>query len=205
MTARSDSSIAALAIAIAAMCAVVVGSNILVQHPFEPFGLADYLTWGAFSYPVSFLVTDLTNRRFGVARARLVVYVGFALAVALSIALATPRIALASGTAFLIGQLSDVTIFDRLRLGTWWRAPLVSSLIGSALDTILFFTLAFAGDPEIPLSTYPLGFGEVTLPVWVVWAVCDFLVKMSLALVALGPYRALARLLAPQPEPVPVP
>ncbi|HOV04171.1 MAG TPA: queuosine precursor transporter [Kaistiaceae bacterium] len=201
MTARPVTSTAALALAIAAMCAVVVGSNILVQHPFEPFGLADYLTWGAFSYPFSFLVTDLTNRRFGVARARTVVYVGFALAVVLSIALATPRIAIASGTAFLVGQLADVTVFDRLRRGNWWRAPLVSSLIGSALDTMLFFTLAFAGDPEIPLSTYSLGFGEAVLPVWTVWAVCDFLVKITLALVALGPYRALGRLIAPQPLP----
>lgn len=202
MTATTSSSFRALGVAIAAMCAVVVASNILVMHPFTPFGLEDYLTWGAFSYPFAFLVTDLTNRRFGAGRARLVVYAGFALAVVLSIALASPRIALASGTAFLIGQLTDVTVFDRLRQGSWWRAPLVSSLIGSALDTAIFFTLAFAGDPELPVVSYGIGTMTAALPVWVAWAVCDFLVKISLAAIALGPYRALYRFIQPNSEPV---
>ena len=130
------------------MAAVVLLSNILVQYPVQAtvggINLADLLTWGAFTYPVAFLVTDLTNRRFGVARARMVVAIGFLLAVLLSIWLATPRIAIASGTAFLVAQLLDVSIFDRMRRSAWWQAPLVSSLIGSAVDTLIFFSLAFA-------------------------------------------------------------
>ena len=125
---------------ILAMAVLVTASNILVQYP-----VGDFLTWGAFTYPFAFLVTDLTNRRFGTAAARRVVYVGFALAVVLSIWLATPRIAIASGTAFLTAQLLDVAVFDRLRSGNWWRAPLASSTLGSALDTAIFFTLAFSG------------------------------------------------------------
>ena len=133
-----------LALPVLAMTIVVVASNVLVQFPFEPFGLGDYLTWGAFTYPVAFLVTDLTNRRYGAAMARKLVAVGFVIAVALSIGLATPRIALASGTAFLVGQLLDITVFNRLRRQAWWRAPLMGSVIGSVLDTALFFSLAFA-------------------------------------------------------------
>src|SRR5690606_36999744 len=128
---------------IAAMAAVVVASNILVQHPFAPLG--DLLTWGAFTYPFAFLVNDLSNRWFGPARTRIVILVGFALAVALSVVLAHPRIAIASGSAFLTAQLFDVSIFNRLRgQGGWWRAPIVSSFAGSALDTVIFFSLAFA-------------------------------------------------------------
>ena len=140
--------LARLTVAISAMVAVVAASNFLVQFPVEyalgGINLADTLTWGAFTYPVAFLVSDLTNRHFGPAAARLVVLAGFALAVALSVWLATPRIALASGSAFLVAQLLDVSIFDRLRAGRWWQAPLISSLIGSVIDTVLFFSLAFA-------------------------------------------------------------
>ena len=184
---------------VAAMAALVTASNILVQYP-----VGDFLTWGAFTYPFAFLVTDLTNRRFGTAAARRVVLVGFAVAVALSVWLATPRIAVASGTAFLAAQLLDVAVFDRLRAGSWWRAPLVSSTLGSAVDTALFFTLAFSGTvtlgfPSEDWATGPaplLGVGAAA-PFWVSLAVGDFLVKMALALAALGPYRmaigALAR------------
>lgn len=190
---------AAVLPAVVAMGAIVVASNILVQFPFTPFGLADYLTWGAFTYPFAFLVTDLSNRRFGPRRTRHVVYAGFAVAVVLSIVLATPRIAVASGSAFLAAQLLDVQIFDRLRRKSWWVPPLASSLIGSALDTGLFFTLAFAGDPTLPTVAYPLLPATVLLPVWAGWAVCDFLVKVTLALILLGPYRAAMRLILPLP------
>ena len=127
------------AIAILAMTLTVVVSNVAVQYPIN-----DWLTWGAFTYPFAFLVTDLTNRALGPEPAQRIVYVGFALAVGLSAIVATPRIATASGTAFLMGQLADVAIFDRLRRVGWWRAPLISSGLASALDTVIFFSLAFA-------------------------------------------------------------
>ncbi|MBB4285745.1 queuosine precursor transporter [Roseospira goensis] len=161
-----------LLLPVAAMAVVVVASNILVGYP-----ISDWLTWGALTYPVAFLVTDLTNRRFGPARARRVVYVGFALAVVLSIALASPRIALASGVAFLTAQVLDVAVFDRLRDRVWWLPPLVSSTVGSALDTALFFTLAFAG---------------TGLP-WIGWGIGDFGVKMAVALALLPAFRVLSR------------
>lgn len=177
---------------VAAMAMVVATSNVLVQYPFTPFGLADYLTWGAFTYPFAFLVTDLTNRRFGPAAARRVVYAGFGIAVVLSVWLATPRIALASGSAFLAAQLVDVWIFHRLRRQAWWQAPLASSLIGSTVDTALFFSLAFAGS----------GVGEadywgLVLPVWVAWAAFDWLVKLVHAVAMLGPFHLLRRRTAP--------
>lgn len=183
-----------LALPVLAMTLVVVASNILVQYPFEPFGLGDYLTWGAFSYPVAFLVTDLTNRRYGPKIARELVAAGFVIAVALSIWLATPRIALASGTAFLVGQLLDISVFNRLRRQSWWRAPLVGSVIGSALDTTLFFTLAFAGDPD--MSGLIILFGK-TVPLWQSLAIFDFAVKMLVALLALLPYGALMSIILP--------
>ena len=161
-----------------AMTVVVVASNILVQYPIN-----DWLTWGAFTYPVAFLVTDLSNRSLGPARARRVVYVGFAVAVVLSIALATPRIALASGTAFLSAQLLDIYIFDRLRRGVWWRAPVISSGVASVFDTAVFFSLAFAG---------------TGLP-WVTWGLGDFAAKAAMALALLLPYRLLMNWLLPQP------
>jgi uncharacterized PurR-regulated membrane protein YhhQ (DUF165 family) len=156
------------AAAVLAMTIIVVASNILVQYPVN-----DWLTWGAFTYPVAFLVTDLANRRLGPAAARRVVYLGFALAVLCSIWLATPRIAVASGTAFLVAQLLDVVVFDRLRRGRWWRAPLVSSVLGSVIDTALFFSLAFA---------------FTGLP-WIGWAVGDLAVKLAVALAMLVPFR----------------
>ena len=177
-----------------AMTFVVVASNILVQYPFEPLGLGDYLTWGAFTYPVAFLVTDLTNRRYGAGMARRLVAVGFVIAVALSIWLATPRIALASGTAFLVGQLLDITVFNRFRRQSWWRAPLIGSVFGSVIDTALFFSLAFAGDVEM---SGPVDFVGLSLPLWQSLAICDFLVKMLLALLALLPYGALLRAIRP--------
>ena len=156
--------------AVVAMAVIVVASNILVQYPVN-----DWLTWGAFTYPLAFLVTDLANRRLGPAAARRVVYLGFALAVICSIWLATPRIALASGTAFLVAQLLDVLLFDRLRQGTWWRAPLVSSAVASTIDTALFFSLAFA------LTGLP----------WIGWALGDLGVKLAVALAMLVPFRLL--------------
>ena len=186
--------IGGLAIGVAAMAAVVALSNVLVQYPFN-----DWLTWGAFTYPLAFLVTDVANRLMGPAAARRVVLVGFLIAVALSAWLATPRIAIASGTAFLTAQLLDIAIFDRLRAGRWWRAPLVSSLFGSAVDTALFFSLAFAPmfvalgpNEDWALASTPLlGFGPETA-LWVSLAIGDFGVKVALALLALIPYRAMA-------------
>ncbi len=163
-----------VAVGVAAMTVIVTGSNIAVQFPIN-----DWLTWGALTYPVSFLVTDLTNRALGPAKARRVVYAGFALAVALSIFFATWRIALASGTAFLLAQLLDIAIFDRLRQATWWHAPFASSTLASALDTALFFSLAFAG---------------TGLP-WMTWGLGDYGAKLCMALVLLIPFRALMGLI----------
>ena len=159
-----------------AMTVIVVASNWLVQFPIN-----DLLTWGAITYPFSFLVTDLTTRLHGPERARRVVWAGFALAVLLSIWLATPRIALASGTAFLAGQLLDIQVFQRLRAGSWWRAPLVSSTAGSVVDTVLFFSLAFAGSG---------------LP-WITLALGDLGVKLILAVLALAPFRAVLAMALP--------
>jgi queuosine precursor transporter len=194
VSSASSFSFRIFAVPVAAMALVVVASNILVQYPFEPMGLANYLTWGAFTYPFAFLVNDLTNRRFGPAAARRVAIVGFAIAVVLSIILATPRIALASGTAFLVAQLVDVKIFDRLREGAWWRAPLASSLIGSALDTALFFTLAFAWSGVGSASYWGM-----VLPIWMAWAFFDFLVKVAHALAMLLPFRIISRRFATSP------
>lgn len=183
-----------LVLPVLAMTAIVVAANIGVQHPVTLFGLENHLTWGALVYPVSFLVTDLTNRRYGVGVARRLVAVGFVCAVALSIWLATPRIALASGTAFLVGQLLDVTVFNRLRRLDWWRAPLVGSLVGSALDTALFFSLAFAGDAQMSAA---VPFFGANAPLWVSLGFWDFVVKVVVALVALVPYGALLGVVRP--------
>lgn len=185
-----------LMLPVAAMALVVVASNILVQYPFTPLGLEDWLTWGAFTYPAAFFVTDLTNRRFGPGRARRVVYAGFALAVVVSGVLASPRIALASASAFLIAQLLDVHVFDRLRRQAWWRAPLASSALGSLIDTAWFFTLAFAGT-GLGTATY---FG-LQAPVWVGWALGDLCVKLLVALALLAPF-GLLRSLIPARETV---
>lgn len=190
---------------ILAMAAIVVTSNILVQHLF-----GQWLTWGAFTYPFAFLVTDLTNRLYGSRDARRIVWAGFAVGVACSLIgsqivgefgpLVTFRIALGSGLAFLTAQLVDVAVFDRLRQGAWWRAPLASTLIGSTLDTALFFTIAFSGaltwlEPGNDVSwaneILPLlGQGPLA-PLWLSLAVADWGVKLSLALVALIPFRAI--------------
>lgn len=172
-----------------AMMVVVAASNVLVSYP-----LGDWLTWGAFTYPVAFLVTDLTNRRFGVMTARWVVALGFALAVVLSLWLATPRIALASGAAFLIAQLLDIAIFDRLRTATWWRAPFISSVVAGALDTLIFFALAFSAafGPSDEFATEMILWNGMAAR-WVGWAIGDYLVKLAVALLLLAPYRWLQR------------
>lgn len=197
---------------VAAMIVVVVASNVLVQFPVRgtlgPLVLDDLLTYGAFSYPVAFLVTDLTNRRLGPAVARRVVYAGFAIAVVLSALVAAPRIAIASGSAFLVAQLLDVAIFDRLRRGVWWRAPLVSSAIGSVVDTFLFFSLAFSATlavlgPSNPFAVAPaplLGLLSPEVPRWVSWALGDLGVKLLVACMLLAPYRAVLAVLAPPGE-----
>lgn len=153
---------------VAAMVVIVASANYLVQFPVN-----DWLTWGALTYPVSYFITDLTNRYYGTRSARRVVYVGFVLAVLASIWLASPRIALASGCAFLVSQLIDVAVFDRLRGRRWWQAPLLSSTLGSLIDTALFFALAF----------YATG-----MP-WVTLAIGDYGVKLAIALALLLPWR----------------
>ncbi len=184
----------ALLLAVGAMALVVVASNILVQHPITAFGLQDWLTFGAFTYPFAFLVTDLANRRFGPAGARRVVYVGFALAVVLSIWFATPRIAMASGVAFLTAQLLDVAIFDALRRRAWWVAPLASSVLASAVDTALFFGLAFHCEPLIGGASITQILGAVGIPdacialPWQTLALADWGVKLAVSTVALVPY-----------------
>ncbi|MBF0679138.1 MAG: VUT family protein [Devosia sp.] len=193
-------------VAVAAMVAVVAASNVLVQFPvmaeIGSVNLGDILTWGAFTYPVAFLVTDLSNRTFGPAKARLVVVAGFAVAVVLSIWLATPRIAIASGSAFLVAQLLDISIFHRLRNSAWWMPPLISSLFSSALDTIIFFSLAmapaFAGiDGFFGMDDSSLGFGAPLLGIgpevqlWQSLALGDFLVKLLLTIAMLAPYKGL--------------
>jgi len=201
---------------ILAMAAIVVASNILVQFLF-----GQWLTWGAFTYPLAFLVTDVMNRVYGVAAARRVVVVGFIVGVICSLIgtqimlqgdgytypAVTLRIAIGSGLAFLTAQLFDIVIFNRLREGRWWRAPLASTLVGSSLDTALFFTIAFSGaliwlEPANDVSwageALPLlGLGP-TVPLWVSLAVADWLVKLSLAILALVPFRIIVGTLIPR-------
>jgi queuosine precursor transporter len=196
------------------MTLIVVASNFLVQFPLngELFGiqLGDILTFGAFTYPVAFLITDLTNRQFGPQTARKVVFAGFVVGVGLSFYTAVPRIAIASGSAYLAGQLLDISVFNRLRRKAWWRAPLTGSLIGSALDTMMFFSFAFAAffvifGPNTPfaLEQAPiLGIFSATAPRWISWAIGDFSVKLSVGLVMLLPYGALMNVLKPM-QPVP--
>jgi len=159
-----------------AMVLIVVSANILVQTPVN-----DWLTWGAVTYPFTFLVVDLANRYYGPRAARRVVYVGFVVALVLSAWLATPRIAIASGSAFLCAELLDVVIFDRLRRRAWWLPPLVSTLISSVVDTAVFFTLAFYGT-DMP---------------WVTLGIGDLGVKVALALFALLPFRVALALVRP--------
>lgn len=186
-----------------AMAAIVVASNILVQFLF-----GQWLTWGAFTYPLAFLVTDIMNRVYGREAARRVVFAGFVVGLICSFIgtqimgefgpLVTLRIAMGSAIAFLTAQLLDIAVFNRLREGAWWRAPVVSSIIGSSVDTALFFTIAFAAglsflEPSNDVSwaaeALPLlGLGPV-VPLWVSLAVADWMVKLVLALLALVPFR----------------
>jgi len=196
----------ALAFPVLAMCAAVAASNILVQYPVHYLGLQDILTYGAFTYPFAFLINDLTNRRFGPQAARQVVYAGFALGVVMSIWLASPRLAVASGSAFLFAQLLDISVFSRLRQLRWWKAPLAAAICGSILDTILFFSLAFAA----PFAVLDTAFGMadssmldqvqwfgMTMPLWLSLALGDFSVKLIMGVVMLVPYGAILALFAP--------
>ena len=196
---------------IAAMAAIVVASNILVQYLF-----GNWLTWGAFTYPLAFLVTDVMNRLYGAPAARKVVLAGFLVGLLCSFVgtqiigdfgpLVTLRIAIGSGIAFLTAQLIDVAIFQRLRKRNWWQAPLVSSIVGAAIDTALFFSIAFSGAlsfiaPGVDVSwaaeVLPiLGVGPMA-PLWVSLGVADFGVKLALALIALVPFRLAVNRLKP--------
>jgi queuosine precursor transporter len=190
-----------------AMAIIVVASNILVQ-----FLYGQWLTWGAFTYPFAFLVTDLTNRFQGAAAARRVVIAGFVVGVICSLIgsrimgefgpLVSFRVAVGSGLAFLCAQLLDISVFNRLRQGSWWKAPFVSTLFGATLDTCIFFTVAFSAalsfvEPGNDVSwageVLPaLGVGP-EVPLWVSLAIADWGVKMLLAFVALVPFRLFIR------------
>ena len=167
---------------------IVLASNFLVQFPVKYYGLQDILTYGAFSYPVAFLITDLANRSYGKTAAKKIVYIGFSIGVSFTLLFSTNfadlisiRIAIGSGTAFIVAQLLDVQIFDKLRNKQWFIAPLGSSVIGSTIDTFLFFSIAFyaTGIPWISLS-----FG-------------DLAVKLTVALLMLLPFRLLLGTLKP--------
>jgi hypothetical protein len=164
------------------MALVVALSNYLVQFPVSYIGLQDLLTYGAFSYPVAFLITDLSNRKYGKNTAKKIVYLGFSIGVFLTFFFSTNysdlisiRIAIGSGTAFLIAQLIDVNIFDKLRKKKWFIAPLTSSLLGSSIDTFLFFSISFYG----------------TSINWITLSLGDLSVKIFVALIMLVPFRIL--------------
>ena len=164
------------------MGVVVLSSNYLVQFPIKHYGLEEILTYGAFSYPIAFLITDLANRAYGKLVARKIVYIGFVIGISFTLLFSTDfadlisvRIAIGSGTAFLIAQLLDVQIFDQLRKKKWFVAPLISSFIGSTVDTFLFFSISFYGT-GIPWLTLSLG---------------DLMVKIFVALIMLIPFRLL--------------
>ncbi len=170
------------------MGVIVLASNYLVQFPIKYYGLEEILTYGAFSYPIAFLITDLANRSFGKLVARKIVYIGFAIGISFTLIFSTNfadlislRIAIGSGTAFLIAQLLDVQIFDKLRKRDWFIAPLTSSLIGSTVDTFLFFSISF----------YATG-----IP-WVTLAFGDLAVKILVALAMLIPFRFLLKTFKP--------
>lgn len=193
-----------LLLAVGIMALVVLASNILVQYPIHAVGNGEWLTWGAVSYPIAFLVNDLSNRRFGPAGARRVVYVGFLVAVCFSVLVASPRIAIASGSAFLFSQLLDIAVFQRLRRRAWWLQPFVASMIASALDTAIFFSFAFycGKIPGLPYSISELlGIAGVAdqcmaLP-WTQLAIADYGVKALLSVVAILPYGALITFIKP--------
>ena len=164
------------------MGVVVLASNYLVQFPINYYGLGEILTYGAFSYPIAFLITDLTNRSYGKLIARKIVYIGFVIGIIFTLFFSTNfedlisiRIAIGSGVAFLVAQLVDVQIFDQLRKKKWFVAPLTSSLIGSTIDTFLFFSISFYAS-GIPWITLSLG---------------DLSVKILVALIMLIPFRLL--------------
>ena len=170
------------------MGVVVLASNYLVQFPVKYYNLQDILTYGAFSYPIAFLITDLANRSYGKIIARKIVYIGFFIGISFTLIFSTNfadlisiRIAVGSGIAFIVAQLLDVQIFDKLRKRRWFIAPLTSSLIGSAVDTFLFFSIAFYGT-GIPWATLSLG---------------DLTVKIFVALIMLVPFRLLIGTLKP--------
>jgi len=170
------------------MGVIVLSSNYLVQFPINYYGLSEILTYGAFSYPIAFLITDLANRSFGKIVARKIVYFGFLLGIGFTIIFSTDfadfisiRIAIGSGTAFLIAQLLDVQIFDNLRKKKWFIAPLTSSLIGSTVDTFLFFSISFYG----------------TVVPWFTLALGDLAVKILVALTMLIPFRLLLKTFRP--------
>ncbi len=187
-----------------AMAIIVVVSNILVQYP-----IGQWLTWGAFTYPFAFLVSELVNRFHGAPAARRVVYSGFVVGLMCSLIgtqingeygpLVTLRVAIGSGTAFLVAQLLDVSVFDRLRRSAWWRAPFLGSFFGSSIDTLLFFSIAFsatltwmepANDISWAIESVPLlGFGP-HVPLWVSLGMADWCVKIAVDLIALMPFRA---------------
>ena len=189
---------------ILAMAVIVTASNILVQFP-----MGGYLTWGAVTYPFAFLVTDLVNRLQGAAAARRVVVAGFGVGLVCSIIgtqiagefgpLVTLRIAIGSGLAFLVAQLLDIALFDRLRQAIWWRAPLLSTVAASTLDTTVFFTIAFSAtlvwlEPGNDVgwanaATPLLGLGP-TAPFWLSLALADLCTKIGVAFLALIPFRA---------------
>lgn len=166
---------------------IVLVSNILVQYPVRFFQLQEMLTYGAFSYPFAFLVTDLANRYYGAVFTRRIVIIGFILAILLSLIFASPRIAFASGLAFLVANLCDVQIFDKLRNKAWWLPPLGSSIISSALDTAIFFSLAFAGDA---FMSAPVEFFGSIVPLWAKLGFFDYMIKLLMAGVMVLPYGA---------------
>lgn len=216
-------------LALVAMVVVVAASNILVLYPVQAqlgsVNLADLLTWGAFTFPFAFLITDLTNRYDGPRNARLVVLVGFLVGLCVSLYLSyqplpwnaggnpatTQRIAMASATAFLVGQLLDIAVFSRLRATkAWYLPPLLGSLFGSMIDTAIFFTVAFSPalvgiDTLFGLPDGSLGFPAPWLgvgpevPLWTSLATGDFMVKFLAALLLLAPYRILMGKLMPLP------
>ncbi len=164
------------------MAIFVTFSNFLVQYPINFFGMEEFLTYGAITYPVTFLITDLSNRRYGKIIARKIVYMGFILGILLTLFFSTNfsdlisiRIAIGSGTAFLFAQLLDVQIFDKLRRKIWFAAPFTSSFIGSLVDTFLFFSIAFYG----------------TGMNWITLGIGDFVVKVLMAITMLVPFRIL--------------
>ena len=170
------------------MGAVVLSSNYLVQFPINYYGLNEILTYGAFSYPIAFLITDLANRSYGKEIARKIVYLGFFLGISFTVLFSTNfadyisiRIAIGSGTAFLVAQILDVQIFDYLRKKRWFVAPLTSSLMGSAVDTFLFFSISFYGT-GVPWITLSMG---------------DLTVKIFVALIMLIPFRILLKTFKP--------